>query len=294
MAKHKVLIIGDTHIGSIWGLSTPKFLLKGGNTVEYNEVQEHLWKNWLLFTSEVAKRKIDTLVLNGDMVDGPAPKDRGRNLMSSEMTDQTTNAAMILEQFVEDVKPKQVIMLSGTDYHDNVQQDNELELSKYINAQYVGLGPFDFKFGGVNVNISHGSGSSYWYRGTKMDKVGFSMQLNIAGDGLYDARYIVQSHLHFSGYLRYPHQSVFVVGCWQAQTNYMRSKDPFKMVPNIGSLELDVEDGRVTPVFYEYTHPPRPHYVINGVALIERNLPTLPPGGRTEKLAERMRPLPPV
>jgi len=267
LAKHRVLIVGDIHAGSPWGLCTPTFMLKGGNVVNYNSVQEHLWKNWEIFTGEVSKRKIDTLILNGDMIEGPSPKDRGRNLISPEMEDQVTLAATILEQFIETVKPKRVVALSGSDYHGNIQQDNEAQLAKYIDVDYVGLGPFDFEFDGVNINISHGTGSAYWYRASKMDRMGFAMQLNMAGDGIYNSRHIVQSHLHFGAYLRYPFQSVYIVPCWQAQTDYMRKKDPFKLVPNIGSLELDVEDGKVTPVFYDYNHPPRPLYHIEGVNL---------------------------
>lgn len=263
----KILIVGDLHIGSVWGLSPPQYLAKYGNHVNQNEVQVHLWKHWREFLKQVKKRKYDTLILNGDNIDGPAPRDRGRCLMSTEMEDQVMNAATIIEELISVGGFGEVFELSGTDYHTSVQQDNEAQLAKYIDAEYLGLGPFDFTVEDTRINVSHGTGSSYWYRGTKMDKIGFTMQLNIAGDGLYNSRHIIRSHLHFRAALEYEHQSIYVVPAWQAQTDYMRKKDPLKMIPNIGSLELVVDGSEVSHRFYTYPHPPRVLKHITGVYL---------------------------
>jgi len=263
----KILVVGDLHGGSVWALSPPKYMTKHGNAFPQNEIQKHLWKNWRKFLDVVEKRQYDTLILNGDNIDGPAYRDRGRCLMSSDMEDQVTNSATILEELIKRGGFGEAYVLSGTDYHTSIQQDNEAQLAKYIDAEYVGLGPFDFKVEDVSINVSHGTGSTYWYRGTKMDKIGFAMQLNIAGGGLYDSRYIVRSHLHFRGALEYEHQSIFVVPCWQAQTDYMRKKDPLKMIPNIGSMELTIDGKEVSHRFFSYPHPPRPLKRIEGVYL---------------------------
>lgn len=266
----RILIIGDLHIGSVWGLSPPTYLAKYGNHVNQNDIQKHLWSSWRGFLKTVKRRKYDTLILNGDNIDGPAPRDRGRCLMSTEMEDQVMNAATILEELVEVGGFGEIYELSGTDYHTSIQQDNERELAKYIDSEYLGLGPFDFEVEDTSINVSHGTGSTYWYRGTKMDKIGFAMQLNIAGIGLYNSNNIVRSHLHFRGALEYEHQKIFVVPCWQAQTDYMRKKDPLKHIPNIGSLELTVKGEEVEHRFYSFPHPPRPLQRIEGVYLGNR------------------------
>ena len=264
MAKHRVLIANDTHVGSVWGLWPPNYKADHDRVLPPNEAQAILYKEWLEFQEAVSKRKYDTVVFLGDMIDGPGYRKRGREEMTPDLMDQVLAGDELLRPLLHAANPNEVYVISGTDYHSDVQQDTERELAKCLDAQYLGCGPHDFVFGDTTINMSHGEGGSYWYRGTKLDKIGFAMLLCIGGEGLFNAKHIVRGHYHFMAYLHYQHQSMYVSPCWQLQTDYMRKVDPLKMIPNIGALELSIENGEVSPYFFSYPHPPRPKTFVQG------------------------------
>lgn len=269
MSKHRSLILADTHGGSIWGLMQPEYSVKrGGITSRFtaNELQLYLYKKFTDMKEKLATREINSVILNGDMVDGPGWRSRKGELFSEELNDQIYMMAEILDDFLEAVNPEAVYQLSGSDYHTSKQQDMEKTLSKEIGSEYVGIGPYDFQMGDFKVNISHGTGGVYWYRGTKMDKILFALMLCKGDSEIYDADIVVRSHFHFAGYLEYPpNQFIYISPCWQCQTDYMRQKDPFKLVPTIGSLELTVDGAEHSHRWYLYPHPPRPIVEIAGV-----------------------------
>ena len=267
MSKHRVLFINDTHIGSVWGLWPPKYNADHDRVLPANEAQIMLWGEWERFKAEIAKAKPDTVIFDGDIVDGPGYHSGGREQMTTDLMDQVLAAEMVHKDLLRVAKPSEAYVLSGSDYHSSRQQDLEREFSEIIGAKYLGQGPHDMVFDGTAINVSHGGGGAYWYRGTKLDKIGFAMLLSIAGEGLYDARTIVRGHYHFEAHLHYRHQDMYISPCWQLQTSYMRKKDALKMIPNIGSLELTIEDGVVTPRFYGYRHPPRPKTFVEGYSI---------------------------
>jgi len=264
MSKTRILIINDTHVGSVWGLWPPSYTAGHGKVLGANEIQKHLYQSWRDFTRKVSKRKIDAIIFLGDTIEGPGRYKRGRELMSPDLSDQVEAAVELFTPLLSKIQPSYIGVISGSDYHVSLQQDNERDLAKILGAEYLGLGPHDFEFGDVTVNFAHGTGGVYWYRGTKLDKIGFAMLLNIASEGLYNARYIVRAHYHFEAHLHYRHQDIYVAPCWQAQTDYMRRKDPLKLVPDIGALELTIQRNQLLHRFYRYPHPPRPKHHIEG------------------------------
>lgn len=278
--QHRILVINDLHVGSIWGLSPRVFETEKGPARLPDGEQLALLKNWLKFQRKISRRKTDTVVFLGDMVDGPGYKARGREQMSPDTGDQVRNAASLLEPFLEKVDPSSVYMFSGTDYHSNNQQTNEHDLADLLGVEYVGVGPHDFEFNDITINFSHGGGGAYWYRGTKMDKTLFALQLCKADSGLYNASHVIRGHFHFAAWLEYPpNQHIAVSPCWQLQTDYMRKKDAFKMVPSIGSLELTVKGGKVDHRFYLYLHPPRMKLKPKGVKTTPESWPRFDAGG---------------
>lgn len=272
MKKHRVLFINDTHIGSVWGLWPNNYTADHGRVVQQSDSQKLLLRHWNDFVNKVSRRKIDTIIFNGDCVDGPGYRSRGREQMSPDMMDQVLAAVDLFRPLLQKIDPGEVYFISGTDYHSASQQDSERELAAILDADYCGLGPHDFMFGDTAINVAHGTGGSYWYRGTKLDKIGFAMLLNIASEPLYNAKYLVRGHYHFEAHLHYRHQDIYVSPCWQAQTAYMRKKDALKMVPNIGALELEVIGDKVMPRFYQYPHPPRPKVEIRGYSISKEDL----------------------
>jgi hypothetical protein len=264
MKRHRVLFINDLHVGSVWGLWPMSYVATHGQVMDPSDSQKTLYRYWVDLIKKTKRRKIDTIIANGDTVDGPGYKSRGREQMSADMMDQVMAAADLVRPLLKAVDPGEFFVISGTDYHSASQQDSERQLAAVLDGVYCGLGPHDFMFGGTSINVAHGTGGSYWYRGTKMDKIGFAMMLNIASEGIYNAKHLVRGHFHYEGHLHYRHQDMYISPCWQAQTAYMRKKDALKMVPDIGALELTIEGDKVTPLFYQYPHPLIPKVEVLG------------------------------
>lgn len=271
MKKHRFVVLSDLHVGSIWGLWQPLFETMRNNVkhrVMANEINLYLYKCFKKLESKLSRRNIRTVFLNGDIVDGPLWRSRSGQLVSEDLDDQVMCASELLYYFLKKIDPETVYQLHGTDYHNNRQIDLEKLIARELGIEFVGLGPYDFNFGDLKVNIAHGGGSTYWYRGTKMDKTLFALNLCKADSALYDADFVIRSHYHFAGYLEYPpNQYIAICPCFQAQTDYMRTRDAFKMVPTIGALEVTVDKNKFDHRFYLYDHPPRPAKLVNGVTI---------------------------
>jgi len=267
MSRHRVLFLSDLHAGSVWGLWPENYKADHDRCLPPSDAQKMLYAEWVRLCGLFKKSKPNTVILNGDIIDDPGYVKRGREQMTPDLNDQVFAAEELVRMALKAANPETVYALSRSDYHSSVQQDNERQLAKNLGVEYLGCGPHDLVFDGVSVNVSHGEGGVYWYRGTKLDKIGFAMLLGIAGEGLYDAKHIVRSHYHFEAHLHYRHQDIYVTPCFQMQTDFMRKKDPLKMIPNIGAMELTIEGGVVTPRFYACRHPPRPKTFVSGYSV---------------------------
>jgi len=113
----KILILSDLHVGSLWGLWPPSFSTvdaRTGDTLKFiqNKTQKGLWKHWEKMLREVPDPEI--IILNGDLIDGLAYRDKGRGLVTPNLTWQAEACLDILKTL-----PKvPTYFTQGTGYHE--------------------------------------------------------------------------------------------------------------------------------------------------------------------------------
>lgn len=248
----RILILSDLHVGSIWGLFPPSFEDKDGNIVKPNAVQRQLFQDWLDFRSRVRERRYEAVFLLGENIEGPDIRHGGRSLTLPDIDDQQRAFIDLLEPLRLDHQEADWFVFSASEWHQLRFQDVDERIAEMLGASWEGLGPKNFTLGGKNINLAHGEGGAYWYRATKLDKIGFSALLAEAGKRYPHCDILIRGHFHFGAWLEYMHQTIAVTPCWQYQTDYMRRLDPFKFLPDIGALEVGVEEGAVFHEFFFY------------------------------------------
>src|SRR5437763_16751146 len=83
-----ILVIGDVHVGSIYGLLPPDFVSSDGSEKPQNAGQEYLWRCWQDMKRRAAKFTIDSVVINGDLIEGKQPKQKCSELTLIAPNDQ--------------------------------------------------------------------------------------------------------------------------------------------------------------------------------------------------------------
>ena len=68
MAIKKILAIGDTHCGSMVGLTHPNWMVKKERNAEMYKLQVEMWDNYCQILDDFGK--VDALIVNGDAIDG--------------------------------------------------------------------------------------------------------------------------------------------------------------------------------------------------------------------------------
>ena len=91
-----ILVLGDVHIGSIYGLLPPDFVSSDGAGKPQNEGQKYLWNCWQDMKWRAAKFAIDSVVVNGDLIEGKQPKQKCSELTLVAPNDQETAAVFLM------------------------------------------------------------------------------------------------------------------------------------------------------------------------------------------------------
>lgn len=101
-----IAFVGDIHAGSWWGL-WPRDLLpeRGFVGVRYLlDCWEDLLRRW--------PRRIDLLILSGDLIDGPQKKSGGTGVFATSDREQMEGAIEILRPLAK--RAERIIRLTGT------------------------------------------------------------------------------------------------------------------------------------------------------------------------------------
>ena len=137
----RILVLSDTHVGSVFALMPPKFNSSDDREVSLNAGQEHLWSCWEHLISAVSKEKIDVIVHNGDVIDGKQEAQRGTELCLPIHGDQAEAAEAALRPMFKACGNPPSYWVQGTEFHDQ-KNGRELEaVAKGLGAiPYNGLG----------------------------------------------------------------------------------------------------------------------------------------------------------
>ena len=249
-----ILVLGDVHVGSIYGLLPPDFVSSDGAEKPQNEGQKYLWECWQDMKQRTAKFAIDSVVVNGDLIEGRQPKQKCSELTLVAPNDQETAAVFLmrdLRNWLEKNTGREVpfFFIAGTEYHEG-RGAEELESIaarvKGANIQSNFSGRhckevLDLAVDGIVVNFAHhvGGGAGFTRSGV-LDAEAMWCQITSSKGESVAADLIVRSHLHFFMHVEHVNRHALLCPCWQLQTRFARHRSAYKLMPNIGAIVLHI------------------------------------------------------
>lgn len=242
------VFIGDLHSGShhaAWPLN------------RLPEIPGHLESRYLVeclkHALDAAPRRIGTLVLTGDLIDGRNPKGQGTGLFSPKLSEQVEGSIELLEPWA--TRADVVIRVGGTDYHDDVQNPL-LALDHALGVRKVRQ-VFNLRMdNGEILNVAHHpSGGGALYMGTKLDKEQRLMRLAADAAKVPFARWIVRGHLHEFNIYRNRRSEIVLLPCWKLADTHAKKGNYFGWQPDIGFVVMDRDAGASSGyVFREFLY----------------------------------------
>jgi hypothetical protein len=245
-----ILVVGDLHVGSIYGMLPPDFVSSDGAEKPQNVGQKYLWDCWQNMKTNAARFSIDSVVVNGDLIEGKQPKQRASELTLVAPNDQESAAVFLmrdLRNWIEKNTGRQVpfFFVQGTEYHEG-RGAEELESiaarvqGANINSNFSGRyckEVLDLDMGGTVLNFAHhvGGGSGFTRSGS-LDAEALWCQITSSKGQAVSADLIVRSHLHFFMHVEHTNRHAFLCPCWQLQTRFARHRSAYKLMPDIGAL----------------------------------------------------------
>lgn len=268
-----IVVISDTHTGSIYGMLPPNFTLSDDRPITLNAGQQFLWQCWEHFVKKVAAYKPVAIIANGDLIDGLQPAQRGTELCLPLLADQAEAAQEMLQGLLDACGNPKLYVIAGTAYHTSPAAREEEVIAKALKAKrYQGAGTgryvrqaLDLDVDGVHLNFAHAIGvTTGSYRATAIDKEALFATLAGREGKVAHSDGIVRSHVHSFTHVELPHKHALTTPCWQLQTEFCRKKSQYRMIPDVGGIVLWIdgvakragEDGiRVEKIIYPLPPP---------------------------------------
>lgn len=242
-----VLVVSDIHVGHRLGLWHPSLKDPLGETTSMNAGQRWLYECWRELYRIAKERKPAVLVVNGDLLDGEGRASMGTEQATTLTVAQQKGAIKLLEPFADIVD--EVFVLVGTPYHDGVNGSNVEAVASALgavpranNKDWHSHEHLDLDVDGVIINFNHEIAvASSFYRATPYYREAMFAAMAELSGAYPHAKCIVRSHAH--SWIHVENVSTHVVGtpCWELQTFYMTRKSPYRMVPDIGGVFIDVD-----------------------------------------------------
>jgi hypothetical protein len=205
LSAQRILVMSDFHCGHLVGLTPPAWQLNPRNTTtkanKFAKIQRELWG---YVAREVeALRPIDTLFVNGDLIDGRGKANEGGT--EHITTDREEQAAMAVE-IIKIVGAKDVVLTFGTTFHTGADgEDWESIISQRTGARKIGSHEF-VRVGGVTFNLKHHLGSSAVPHGryTALAREKLWEELWQSRKGFPQADVLIRSHVHYHTFIGGP------------------------------------------------------------------------------------------
>lgn len=234
------LIISDLHVGSFYGLMPPEIAFIdtfSGQEIEVkaNKNQKQMWKYFNECMNAIGS--VDTLVINGDICDGPQIASRGKYTWTNDLNIQAKVAAEIINT----IDAKKIYCIKGTDYHCQTDRPLEELVAQLVDGIY--REETIIKHGKCRYHVMHHVSitSSAYYRSTAIAKQMLFASLNEKEEEYGKLNAVVRSHAHYWCGVALGHAWGFITPGWCLST-------PFKVkigllgAPDVGYLVLDIDE----------------------------------------------------
>lgn len=268
----RIAVVSDLHVGDYTGLWHPDYVLEGGRW-KSNKGQRYLYRCWQDLL-EWYPKELDAVIVNGDATAGENPAERGAKLVTTDVKHQAWCAAMLLDPLRQ--RTEKFYVVRGTPYHENKKAEGpellgrDLEAMEWPDGCYSGMWLVaDIEGMGTILDISHAIPRGLVYMSTTLEREGMWARWDKAGKGVYRKRVVViRSHRHELRMTMGMTQGLddIEVGtpCLQIQTDYAIRKSPNKLVPDLGGILLEIEEGEngIRVLKRMYKHPRKEVVVI--------------------------------
>lgn len=258
-APRRIVVVSDTHCGSVMGLCPPIVTLEGGGEYRVNKYQSWLWACWLDMIEQVEHLDKPILVINGDALQGQSPKDG--QLIGSK---RSTQVDIGKEAFAPLVKAcSTVYYVRGTEWHEGpAAQDVEGFAASMGAKRKDGTGQHTrselyLDLGGQVIHFAHHiqNSSVPHYESTipaREALIQTSELVRFFGPSAPNLRMVVRSHRHRSAIVWLPPDLYsLVTPAFQLKTSFSY-KVAAAMLPEIGWTLIESMGGKLRPTVRLY------------------------------------------
>lgn len=247
----RVVVLSDLHCGSIFGLTPPTWQdglssRAGKERRAAAKTREALWN---MFADKIKSlQPIDTLIVNGDAIDGREERQGGLELLTPDREEQASMAA----ECIRFCKTDKVFLTYGTAYHTGQIEDWERLVAKEVKANPNYQPEVDItshlymKAGGVVFDCKHFIGASNIPHGRATSILKEKLWNTLwALDGVVpEAQVVIRSHVHYHQYSGRPGFVAMTTPALMAMGSRYGSRQCSGIV-DWGFVHFSVSDGRV-------------------------------------------------
>lgn len=237
----RVVILSDLHSGHHAGLTSPIWWTPEsapGVLGVFAKQQRAMWR-WYHDTI-AALQPIDTIIINGDAIDGRGSRSGGTELITTDLQAQCQIAA----DAIKVANAKNIRITAGTPYHVSPEgEDWEDVLAKLVNAHPV-KGHLFLDVEGVIFDVKHKVGASGIPHGrhTAVSKERLWNLLWHERDGAPKSDIIIRSHVHYHEFSGNPTHLAMTTPALQGYGSKYGERQCSGVV-DIGFVHFDVDDG---------------------------------------------------
>jgi hypothetical protein len=152
----RMLIVSDLHCGHRVGLTPPQFDHEKNESLPHHRQAQYQTRRklWDWFDTHVKEalgeeKLFDYMLCVGDAIDGPGDKNRGTDLLHTDLDDQVTQASWILTN----IPAEHRFFVHGTGSHEGKAEEFGRHVADSIGAEC--LPAFEAEIGGVLMQARH-------------------------------------------------------------------------------------------------------------------------------------------
>ena len=232
-----IVIEGDYHCGSVYGLTPPNYWTKGKKG--HYRAQKEAWSERKRITRKWGPP--DLLVLNGDLIDGTQAKSGGAELIT---TDRNIQIAMAVE-CAKAWKAKKILMTFGTAYHvGNQAEDFEYNAKQLLTARIEGR--LYFTVEGMTFDVRHKIGTSGIPHGRAtplLKELMWDLIKEAEGTGPH-VDVIIRSHAHYHLWVETATKTMMILPALQLSRGRFGSRE-CSGETHWGMIQLTVHKGQI-------------------------------------------------
>ena len=238
----RVIAIADPHCGHEGGLTPPPYQYPM-DTVQYDIKKKALiqYETWKWFSERIeAARPFDSLIINGDAIDGKGKKNGGNEQITTDRVEQCNIAVDVIKY----INAKNVHMTYGTPFHVGDEENWEDVIADSVGADIKAHGWWEDQ--GVIIDCKHKVGRSGIPYGKHTAPAKAATFNALAQErGLEPkANLLLRAHNHYHVFSGDKFRTVICMPCLQAWSDFGDLQ--CEGTTDYGFLVIDINDGGFT------------------------------------------------